>query len=96
MGAYLEVEGLKKKGLSTHSGHSKSSWGFGVLGVPQRVQSKALVGIHGVKLMEAQRSKSILSTKSGLNSNFANSFKVRYKEGSMLCSDKKTKDLYLQ
>ena len=62
--------------------------GCGALRASQRVQSRALVGVQGVKPLESQRPQSILSTNFGLKSNFASCCKVRYKGAPRLRSDK--------
>ena len=91
-GAYLEVEGLKKKSQRPfHMPQAcKAQLGVcGALGASQRVQGRTLVGVQGVKPLESQRPQSILSTNFGLKSKFASCCKVRYKGASSLYSDKK-------
>ena len=97
-GAYLEVEGLKKKDQRPfHMPQAcKAQLGVcGALGASQRIQGRALVGVQGVKPLKSQRPQSILTTNFGLKSNFASCCKVRCKGASRLCSDKKKHRIYI-
>ena len=87
-GAYLEVEGLRKKGQRPFDAPTQLGI-WGALEATQRVQSTVLVRVQRAKPPEAQRSYNIISKNLGLKSYFASCCKVRYKGASRLCSDKK-------